>query len=66
MKIFLYKIILLFCTFLFLKLGAEEKFEFDFNANNNGFVGDFTDYPVGNEEFYELSWGWANLPKSCQ
>lgn len=23
---------------------------------------DFTDYPVGEEEFYELAWGWENLP----
>ena len=25
-------------------------------------LGDFADYPVGEESFYELSWGWDNLP----
>lgn len=33
-----------------------------FSTGSNGWTGDFTDYPVGDEAFYELSWGWENLP----
>lgn len=36
--------------------------EFNFATGNNGFVGDFADYPIQQEDFYELSWGWENLP----
>jgi hypothetical protein len=35
---------------------------FTFPQNGGGWEGDFTDYPVGEEEVYELSWGWSNLP----
>jgi hypothetical protein len=35
---------------------------FEFSGNFKGWKGDFADYPVGEEDFYELSWGWENLP----
>lgn len=35
---------------------------FVFSGTFNGWKGDFTDYPVGEEQFYELAWGWENLP----
>ena len=35
---------------------------FIFSGNFNGWKGDFADYPVGAEQFYELAWGWENLP----
>lgn len=40
----------------------ERQFNFDFSINNNGWQGDFTDYPVGEETFFELAWGWTSLP----
>lgn len=36
--------------------------EFTFPADNNGWEGDFSDYPLHQEAFYELAWGWENLP----
>ena len=55
-------IICLFCVLSFLSLTAEEKFDFEFSASHEGWVGDFSDYPSGSEAFYELKWGWENLP----
>jgi hypothetical protein len=36
--------------------------EFTFTHGSNGWEGGFSDYPVNEEIFYELSWGWSNLP----
>lgn len=41
---------------------SAETFHFDFSENYEGWTGDFADYPVGEEAFYELRWGWENLP----
>jgi hypothetical protein len=38
------------------------EFSFDFSINHEGWVGDFVDYPPGEEAFFELGWGWFNLP----
>lgn len=57
---------LLFSVFL-CKLSAsdiEMSFDFDFSRGHEEWVGDFTDYPEGEESFYELAWGWTDLPKS--
>ncbi len=35
---------------------------FVFSGTFDGWKGDFADYPVGAEQFYELAWGWENLP----
>lgn len=53
---------LLFCLFIFSPLQANQSYDFSFSKNTQGWVGDFADYPVGEETFYELEWGWENLP----
>jgi len=37
-------------------------FEYDFAQSQHGWTGDFADYPVGEEDFYELSFAYENLP----
>lgn len=39
------------------------EFLFDFAQNAEGWTGDFADYPVGEEEFYELEFGHDTLPE---
>jgi hypothetical protein len=36
--------------------------DYTFSKDRAGWEGDFTDYPVNQESFYELAWGWENLP----
>lgn len=36
--------------------------EFTFPNSTHGWVGEFADYPVDEEGFFELGWGWENLP----
>jgi hypothetical protein len=36
--------------------------EWDFAADAQGWAGNFADYPMGSEEFYELEFGYENLP----
>ncbi len=60
--------ILLTATPLFLPttlLRAEQTqvIHFNFSKDYEGWVGDFTDYPVHQEAFFELEWGWKNLPQ---
>jgi hypothetical protein len=55
------KKLLLSCIFLF---GTCCAYVSDFTHGPDGWKGDFADYPVGEEEFYELGWGWGNLPLS--
>jgi hypothetical protein len=44
-------------------LNSEEfNFDFIFSKSNEGWVGDFADYDQSQEAFYELAWGWSNLP----
>jgi len=38
--------------------------KFTFEASSQQWVGDFTDYPEGQEQFFQLAWGWENLPAS--
>lgn len=38
-------------------------FEFSFDSDAEGWESDFADYPVGEEEFYELGFGFATLPE---
>jgi hypothetical protein len=42
--------------------GESYKVYFSFFYDAEGWLGDFTDYPAGEEEFYELSAGWTHLP----
>lgn len=41
----------------------ENFFKFDFIRSSEGWEGDFSDYPEGEEDFYELTWGWKPLPE---
>jgi hypothetical protein len=52
------------CIFLGLLLWPSlfAAMDFHFSTDNAHWLGDFADYPVGEEHFYELSWGWENLP----
>lgn len=38
------------------------QFDFNFNTNEQDWAGDFADYPVGEETFFELEFGRAILP----
>jgi hypothetical protein len=52
-------------SFAFLSLAnplSSELIEYNFSTKTHGWTGDFADYPVGEESFYELTWGWAPLP----
>jgi hypothetical protein len=39
-----------------------KEFHYTFFKGTRGWEGDFADYPVGEENLFELSWGWSNLP----
>lgn len=52
----------LIASFSFLQ--AQESFDFTFTKDHQDWTADFTDYPVNEEPFYELGWGWENLPRS--
>ena len=39
-----------------------KEFNFDFTSNAEGWSGDFADYPIGQETFYELAVGHDSLP----
>ena len=39
-------------------------YTWDFSAGQFGWIGDFSDYPVGEEEFFELESGVRSLPES--
>ncbi len=43
---------------------GETRLQFDFNfaTSQHGWSGDFADYPVGEEEFYELNFSYDTLP----
>lgn len=36
---------------------------FDFSSDTEGWTAGFCDYPEGEEEFYKLDFGWAQLPE---
>ncbi|MBA3602893.1 MAG: hypothetical protein H0W50_04470 [Parachlamydiaceae bacterium] len=55
--------VVLFLLVFRLQLDAT-LYNFNFSESNQGWTGDFADYPIGEEAFYELSWGWANLPQA--
>lgn len=48
----------------FSVLIGEQQIEFNFLKDHEGWVGDFSDYPIGAETFYQLAWGWSNLPRA--
>ena len=38
------------------------RFDYNFATSQNGWTGDFADYPMGEEVFYELSFSHDTLP----
>ena len=38
-------------------------FEYDFNTRQNEWIAGFSDYPEGEESFYELTSDWRSLPE---
>jgi hypothetical protein len=58
----------MFCAFLIAILtmgaipgdGAQKSFTF--SDSDHGWTVDFADYPIGEEDLFELGWGWENLP----
>lgn len=46
----------------FSLLSKEMAFDFNFEQGHAGWVGDFADYDVDQEAFFELGWGWTTLP----
>jgi hypothetical protein len=57
-----YLILILTPLFYWLPLQANSDFNFNFSKGHDGWIADFADYPVGEEVFFELNWGWSNLP----
>lgn len=66
MKLYQYRLALgLIFQMFFLSFGLNAQpllFNFTFSTDHNGWTGDFADYPLGDETFYDLRWGWQNLP----
>jgi len=66
--------LILFLTLIFLLFNCNKEDEnvitypetleltYDFQNDNQSWEGDFADYPVGEESFYELSYELSNLP----
>lgn len=63
-KFFFFSLILCIASFSFLRADELIQHNFNFSLGSNGWKGEFSEYPVGEEAFYELSWGWENLPSS--
>jgi len=61
-RYYYFALLFLFLPVLFLRAEPSKMFEFIFSVGHEGWIGDFTDYPVGDEAFYDLAWGWENLP----
>ena len=59
------------CLLLLLLFSCEKEqdspqtleFSFDFDQSTEGWSGDFADYPVGEEVFYELTFSHSVLPQ---
>jgi len=61
---FLYRLtIVLFVVLTFSSTFANEERIYSFSSSAQGWQGDFTDYPEAQEFFYDLSWGWENVPQ---
>ena len=45
----------------FKDMTQTRNFRIDFSHGLEGWVGGFADYPVGEEDFYELGWGWLPI-----
>lgn len=43
--------------------GSGKTIQFSFDSGSMDWRGDFTDYPVNEDAFYQLAWGWENVPQ---
>lgn len=52
---------------IFLFSEEFDRFEYtsDFSKGNDEWQGEFSDYPIESEAFFELEWGWKTLPVCC-
>ncbi len=55
-------IIIASCRDANVEVPQVEIFEWNFEKDAEGWTGNFADYPSGEEEFYELFFGWETLP----
>ena len=55
-------IFVIFQFFIFISVESKE-FNYFFTKGHEEWNGDFGDYNVGEEAFFELAWGWSNIPK---
>ena len=46
-----------------VQLPEPKSFVFDFEQHEDGWIAGFADYPVGEEDFYELSFEYSHLPE---
>lgn len=61
--------VFLICVLSTLNLSAQDdvkKFKSEFSTGNAKWTGAFACYNVGEEEFFELAWGWDTLPKPLE
>lgn len=58
------RFLLLAVFFISSTLFSQEPWIYDYNFSKGrqGWVGDFAEYPIGQETFFELDWGWEDLP----
>lgn len=61
-KVFYIFLILFTFSFAYLPSQETQLMQFHFSESQEEWMGDFSDYPKGEEAFYELAWGWENLP----
>jgi hypothetical protein len=54
----------IFLLFFSLPFANAQQFEFDFHDGQQGWDGNFADYPVGYEALYELEFDYLPLPKN--
>jgi hypothetical protein len=40
----------------------EKNIQYSFVTDSPKWIADYTDYPINQEHFYELAWGWENTP----
>ncbi len=61
-RLLLYSLTLIGSIISINKAEAYERFSFTFQTGHEEWTGGFADLPYGEEAFYELAWGWENLP----
>lgn len=62
MRLRLLSLLFLLPSFTAFAALPEKNIHYSFESTSQKWLGDFTDYPQNNETFYQLAWGWENLP----